>query len=208
MELSELQRALARLSTDAALREQFLADPEAAGLALGLSPGSGRILAQLPVQPLEAFARSLLYKRMGDVGRLLPHTRRVLGKRFDVLFLEYAMGGTGVAAGGRSPTSPRRIQEDATDFAAFLQRGAEWEPPWVRELARYEAMWLRAQDPRHRWTAGWFHYPVGELIRGLMLGEETPRGLPPRATLAVWLRPRLKGALRHWVVRLPRLLSR
>jgi hypothetical protein len=203
MELIDLQRALARLSTDAALREQFLADPEAASLALGLPPGSGEELARLPAQPLDSFARSLIHKRMGDVGKLLPHTRRALGERFGALFLEYARGTAGSTAVGRLPDGPRKFQEDAIAFAAFLQQVAGREPPWIDELARYEAVWLKMQDPHRRWTAGWFRYPISEIIRGLMIGVEVPRRQRAWTTVVVWFRVGLKGALRHWVVRLP-----
>ena len=59
MELTALQRAMAKLYTDAALRERFYADPQASAPALGLDAEAARYVASIDRREVEAFAASL-----------------------------------------------------------------------------------------------------------------------------------------------------
>ena len=62
MELIALQRAMAKLYTDAALRQRFYADPQSTAPALGLDSEAARYIASIDRSEVEAFAASLTRK--------------------------------------------------------------------------------------------------------------------------------------------------
>ena len=182
-----MQRALARLYTDGSLRERFFADA-ATGISLGLAPEETAQLLRSQ-REIEAFARSLHAKRLGDTARMLPATRRELGLRFKALFHEYAAA--------PPPEGTRKVQEDAVRFARFL--GTQRHDPSAQlalELARYESAWLEAAGPC--FLVRWFRLPVHRLVR-----EEDAPPASGRGFLGVWLRPGSRGRLRHVWLRLP-----
>jgi hypothetical protein len=198
MDLAAIQRALARIYTDSAFRECFLARPLAAGQALGLTAEEAEWLAQLPPGQVRFFARALQRKRLGQVARLLPLTCRSLGGEFERLFLHYA--------DTASPGGARNCRDDAIAFVASLQEHSitgRLTPPWAADLARYEATWLQAARSATQCLAGSFRYPVGPLIRSLIAGQEEPH-LPAQATLALWIRFSRNGRLHHEVLPLGR----
>ncbi len=86
MGLAAVQTALARLYTDAAWRDRFLAEPALAGPEAGLDAAETARLAALPPTQVELVATSLRRKRLGEVARLLPLTHRALKPRFAALF--------------------------------------------------------------------------------------------------------------------------
>lgn len=182
MGLAQVQEAMARLYTDAALRERFFADPHAGGEALGLSSGDTQQLAQLSRSQVTSFARSLRNKRLLDVVKQLPRTGSLLGERFVELFQRY----TGTA----TPVGTRRQRVDALGFAGLIEQLALTEeiPLEVADAARIEAAWLKMADPTRRGAACWLRNP-------------TP-------SLAVWFRPTRRGRLRHFVLTLPLWLRR
>lgn len=189
MGLAEFQHALARLSTDRPLRESFFADPAAVGPALGLDAEEAQRLAALPAAQLEVFAGTLHQKRIAEAARLLPLTSAVLDRGFAPLFRRHA--GTYV------PRGTRKHGEDARAFALFLEDlccRERVEPPWIVDLARYEAAWLEATEPACRCLTRRFRYPVHHLARSLARGENPL--CPPRPVLAFWLR--LPRAARPW----------
>jgi hypothetical protein len=229
MGLADVQRVLARLYTDGALRERFFADPEATGATLGLSADEARLLAHLPARETRFYARSLQRKRRDQVAAVLPLTRRALNGAFEALFADYAET--------PSPSGPKKGRADAIAFAAFLARppdAAPLVPSWVRELACYEAAWLQSTDPAFRCRVHCFRYPVGRIAHTLSLGgtAATPDGLAgslpvsqgghpppplvrgggkaggevPRTTVAIWIRVSPRGRVYHRIFSLaPRL---
>jgi hypothetical protein len=185
--LSETQNVLARLYTDAEFRERFLRAPGATGARAGLPPAEAEQLAG-EGDRLRLYARSLQHKRAGEVGRLLPLTRRLLGTSFRGLFLEYA--DTFV------PNGLGKHREDALRFARFLAGCAL--PARAIDLARYEATGLELSAPGRCVRVRLFRYPVGGLGRALDQGEDTA---PRRGwALGLWVRLRPNGALRHWIL--------
>ncbi len=200
MSLAQIQRVSARLFTDGALRERFFADPTGVGNALGLSSEEVQQLAQLSAQQVTAFASSLHHKRLNEVCKLLPLTHRVLGKRFAVLFWRHA--DTYV------PKGMKKHQDDAIAFFAFVKRVARVDgidPPWVLELARYEAARLQAADPTCRWMVRWFRHSISQLVRSVGQGDGTPLPLGQQPSIGLWFRLSPRRPLRHVVVSLPRL---
>jgi hypothetical protein len=70
-----LEDAIVALAADRALRRRFA---DAGVSALGdLDARSRRVLAELPIDALERYARSLVSKRWSDVARVVPLTCRI-----------------------------------------------------------------------------------------------------------------------------------
>ena len=199
MGLARLQEVLAQLYTDAALRERFFADPQGVSEALGLQPEEAQQLTQLSAPQVDFFADSLKRKRLNEACKLLPLTRRVLGKRFGVLFRRYA--------DTHAPSGVKKHLEDAVAFSRFVEHAASEKgiEPWLVDLLRYEAAWLKAWDPTCRWMARRFGFPVGGLAKTLAHGDGA--GMPQeQPTIALWFRILQRGRLRHVLLPLPRLL--
>jgi hypothetical protein len=182
MGLADDQKLLARLATDATYRKRFLAEPEQVDRA-GLS-----------AREVERFARSLLRKRLGEVEKLLPLSRRALGEaRFAELFLRFARGSV--------PSGVKKHRDDAVAFAESVIRAASVEPAWASDLLRYESAALAATDPALRFVFRGFRHAIADLARAATLGGPPP---PTRPTLGVWFRLSPRGRLRHVLLSLPR----
>lgn len=201
MGLAQTQALLARLLTDAALRERFLLDPLAVGREWGLTPGEAGELAAVSQRQLNDAARALLFKRLREVEKLLPLARRALGGDFGDLFLRYAETG--------APVGAKRHRADAVAFARHLDalsRAGRDVPAWAAEITRCEAAGLEMGDPARRWRGAWFRYDLERLSRDLMAGK--PPAPRIRPMLAVWLRPSRGGRVRLICLRLPRFPHR
>lgn len=197
MGLAETQKALARLYTDARLRERFFADPLGTGEELGLGRDEAQQLAGLSARQVNFFAGSLHAKRLQEVRDLLPLTARALGERAAPLFREYAETNL--------PGGVRKHRADAAGFADYLAGGGALggaDSLWVADLARYEKARLEAADMPRGLIARRFNFAVDELARDAVRGDLRP---PQRrkATLAVWFRLSPGSRLRHTVLRLP-----
>jgi hypothetical protein len=115
--LESVERALARLYTDAALRERFYAAPEPTAAELGLDAADlGRVLA-VDRERVELFAESLVAKRFGEVRQLLPRAlaafgEAALGERFAAFARDFL------------PEGVHKHRADALAFAAALEGDA------------------------------------------------------------------------------------
>lgn len=69
---ADVERALARLLTDVAYRERFLADPVAAAREAGLTPEEATAIAAIPVPDLRTAARSYAHKRAAESSHARP----------------------------------------------------------------------------------------------------------------------------------------
>lgn len=199
MDLTMTQCVLARLFTDATLRDRFLANPEAFGKEVGLEQQQMSEFAQLPARQVAFFADSLIRKRLGEVCKLLPLTRKALGVRFDTLFRRFAES--------HRLEMPKPHQRDATAFCGFLKElaGSEFsEAPWALDAARFDASCLEALAPGRRAIIRLLRYPIPELLRSATEADRVPRPVP-RPTLGVWVRFSPRGRLRFFTLSLPRL---
>ncbi|PYS80226.1 MAG: hypothetical protein DMF66_00085 [Acidobacteria bacterium] len=184
MGLSEIEQILARLSTDEGLRGRFVDDPFALGRELGLSAAESRQLRREAAARFDSFAASSRERRLVEMGKLLPLTRRVLGNRFAAHFKRYVST--------HKPGGIERLFGDAIGFAGYLEkslRGERVGSGWRLELLRYERA-PRHQPPR----------PLGRAQGG------DARGRPPRDPRALdaleAARPgALRGLLRAETVR-------
>ena len=190
MGLAEVQRLMARVYTDQAAREQFFRDSDALAREYGLAPEERRQIEQVSACQLRFAAEALRHKRLNSVAKLLPVSRQALGQHFEQLFLRHA--------DAFAPSGIRRHREDALAFAAFVERLAPdepIEPSWSVDQLRYEAAWLRAADANPCCIVRYFRHPIDARDVG-DAGSSTTLSRP---AVALWLRVRLGGRLRHVV---------
>ncbi|BAY09312.1 hypothetical protein [Calothrix sp. NIES-2098] len=183
MGLAQTQQVLAQLYTNSELRQRFFANPQIVGAELGLSDEETQQLSQISAQQVNIFANSLKWKRLGEVRELLPRTARVLGKNFNDLFWRYAET--------HLPQGVKKHREDAIAFANFIQQ-QEIDPAWVKDLVRYEKMWLLAYESHRYLQVCWFHYPIDKL--------GTNQEIHRQLTLAIWWRLKERSPLHHIVL--------
>jgi len=202
MGLAEVQRTLARIYTDAELRERFFGDPLNVGREIGLSAEESSNLAQMSAAQVKTFADSLYGKRLLGVGKLLAMTRRTLGERFDAHFRRFAaapvQGGT-----------PQYL-DDAMKFATYLENSLCEErvgSGWTLDLLRYEKARLKAADPKRRVVAAYFRHDISRLVRSVARKEEPPT-VVKRATVALWVRSKPHGPVRYSAFSAPSLFGR
>jgi len=201
MGLADMQRVLARLYTNAPLRERFHADPLAVARELGFSDEEARRLAEVPPARLDSFARSLHSKRLGQVAKLLPLSRRALGQTFDEAFRRFA--------DSYVPKGTKKHLGDALAFAEHLEkmlRAKRGQPRWALDLLRYEKARIKAADPRRRLVVCLFRHDIGRLVRSLARKEDA--SVSPRRCVAVWARLRRAAAVRYAVFMAPALRRR
>jgi hypothetical protein len=70
---ADVERLTARLLTDRALRERFVADPAAVARESGLSPQESAAVAEIPMADLLTAARSYDFKRAAKRRDVRPH---------------------------------------------------------------------------------------------------------------------------------------
>ena len=198
MGLIEIQVGLARLYTDAALRERFAATPLAVGRELGLDAAEATQLAQLSTAQLNRFANSLLAKRRHEVAKLLPLTCQLLGANFAALFERHA--DASLSAGSKKHLA------DALNFDEFLRSLPDAErcaPPCLVEVLRYEEACLRIRQPRRLFVCALFRHDIVRLCRSLRQ-PDTPPYLLVRPTLVIWSRRPARDGVRQKVFYLKR----
>lgn len=86
----DFSTALGRLLTNVQLRQEFVNDPKRAAARLGVRDEDHVAFTSLSPNALVAQAEGLRRKRMCEVAKLLPRTRRSIGDRFAELFRIHA----------------------------------------------------------------------------------------------------------------------
>jgi hypothetical protein len=180
MSLLDVQNLLARIFTDDDLRLRFLREPEKTGAENNLNEAEIEQIKQILPEQINFFADSLFYKRLHEVEKLLPLTRKALEKDFEKYFREFA-----------NQFLPRTIKkhlEDAVRFGEFL-RTKKIEPVWARDLAKFECSRLSFNNSKKRFLLKRFDYDVREILKEISRAEaKTQREFPKRKTFAAWLR--------------------
>lgn len=198
MPLAEVQRVLARLYTDTALRAQFFADPERVGQEWGLNAEDRSLLTRLSAAQVAGFAASLHQKRWNEVVKLLPLSAQIGGRRLFQDFLRFADTSVPLGVG--------KHREDALAFAEALLRAEtdkEFVPDWAKDLLRYEEALLMAAEPGRLWLARRFRYPVDRLATALRQKDAITS--TPQPTLLLWVRFVRQGRVSLRVMRLPHI---
>jgi hypothetical protein len=199
MGLAEVQTALARLFTEPEMRSRFDSDPLSVAALLRLSREEACSLAKVSVQLLEHYATSLRRKRCNDAQKILPLTHRLLGREFAPLFMRYLEQAS-------LPVGPVRAIHDALGFTAFLRGRAAastTEPPYVADLAAYEAARRVAATPGRHCFMRVFRYPVAQLAAASWKGAAVDAYTRPRRTFALWIRLSKQGPSWHVLYSLP-----
>ena len=181
MSLLEVQNFLARVFTDEELRRKFLAAPETVGSENSLSEAEILQLRQMLPAQLNFFGDSLMFKRRHEVEKLLPLTRKALGRRdFEIFFREFAARFL--------PQTIKKHLEDATRFADFLE-AKPIEPVWAKDLVGFERAKLIFNNSARRFLFKKFDYDVREIIKNISRSDAPPeKDYPQRQTIALWLR--------------------
>lgn len=175
-----MQNLLARIFTDEDLRLRFLLEPEKTGAENNLSEAEIEQIKQLLPEQINFFADSLFYKRLHEVEKFLPLTRKLLGKDFEKYFREFANQFV--------PQTIKKHLEDALEFAAFLQ-SKKIEPIWAKDLARFEQARLSFNNSEKRFSLKRFDFDVRKIVREVSReGAKAQSEFPKRKTYAVWLR--------------------
>lgn len=192
MGLAETQRLLAHLYTDARVREQFFTQPAALAAQLSLSPAALPQAGTLPRDEITRFAKSLQAKRLADTAKLLPLTRRALGRQFPLRFRAWTE---------TAPLlSPRRHSDDALRFSDHLLHPAGSAPPaplpnWIADLIRYESAALRAARPDRRLIMLRLRFTLADFQRCARSPRHRAK-LRPGFSLFLWFRLTPHGPLR------------
>jgi hypothetical protein len=184
MGLADVERALVRLYTDAALRERFAQDPGRAAAELLAEADDQEYLCEVPPGDLESYARSLIAKRWGDVAKLVPLMCRAIGesmlrRAFEAYARTPAPGGT------------RPVMRDALAFAEHWRETPGPIEDWQLDVARYERTRLELLLRRAALRIARFRCDVRAFAADA--GSAAP---PTKRTAIVWLRTPSK--LREW----------
>jgi hypothetical protein len=129
MGLLEQQNFLAQIFTDEKMRRNFWQDPEKVGQENDLEANEIAQLKQIVSADLDFFADSLVHKRLHEVEKLLPLTRKALEANFSRLFSEFSQT--------FQPQSVKKHLEDAIEFCRFVRRNEDLSA-LARETAKFE----------------------------------------------------------------------
>jgi hypothetical protein len=177
MGLAEIQNVLARLYTDSELRGRFIKDGLTVGRELGLDEKEAELFSQISSDELSFFSDSLVWKRLNEVEKLLPLTRKILGEQFKELFQTFA------------PTyNPHKIKkhlEDAIAFCDYLQKSTATD--WVLDLIRLEQSRLEFNGMNRKIIVKRFRYDVFEITKK-SAREETFESIRKKNWIGIWLR--------------------
>lgn len=171
--LEELQRALAQALVAAEQRRSIGTSSTADAVAR-----DDPALAGISKAELQRAGQTLIRKRLSHVRSQLPRTTAMLSARLPSLFRSYAAE--------HRFTGYRVPLRDCIGFSQFIAMQHEL-PPWVHELARWEAMFCRwTLSPNQFWMVC-LRYRVFDPAVFISYEEEPPK------RLTIWLAHRLGG---------------
>jgi hypothetical protein len=113
MSLLEQQNFLARLYTDEKFRRAFLNEPLKIGAENNLNEAEIIELSKVMPDELNFFSESLFVKRLREVEKLLPLTRKILVENFQQHFRAFT--------NNYNPQTVKKHLEDAIEFCKYLQ---------------------------------------------------------------------------------------
>lgn len=170
MALKQQQDLLARLYTDVDFQLRFLAFPLSFNEEFGLEAAEAESLARVASSEVRWFSESLVRKRLREVAKLLPLTKRAMGTEFDWRFLEFSAK--------FKPTSIKKHLEDALAFADSVLSNPN--DAVAKSIVRFETARLR-------------HNAFGRWLSICMLRHD-PRSLPAldsgtdlRKGIGIWI---------------------
>lgn len=180
MSLQNRQNILAKLYTDADFRRAFLSEPAKIGAQNNLEDAEIAEIAAVMPEELEFFAESLFWKRLREVEKFLPLTRRALGEAFTGSFREFSQK--------FNPQSVKKHLEDALEFCRFLQTEN------ISEAAKNAAKFERT---KHEFFAFEKRFAVCRLDFDIVKYQQTGV-FEARKKKAVWIR--IGKRFRHFFI--------
>lgn len=129
MGLREQQNFLARLYTDPDLRRSFFEDPAGVAREAGLDETEAATLAAISSNELDGFAHSLLWKRLREAEKLLPHLVPAMGEEFRTVFFDFAST--------YNPLGTKKHLDDAIEFCRSIENGGVFDVK-VQAAARFD----------------------------------------------------------------------
>lgn len=202
MGLAEVQKTLAQLYTDSELRERFFNDPLKTGRELGLSAEETQRLAQLSAGEVKQFADTLTGKRLLNVCKLLPFTRRVLKDDFDSRFRRFAAE--------HKQESSEHYFSDAERFSLHLDECLRREgcaDAWVLDLLRFERARVLVGSSRRLIVVRYFRHDIRQLVSSVARREDVT-AVVRRPSVAVWWRTNRRAPIRFAIVTPPVIFKR
>lgn len=180
MSLQKQQDFLARLFTDEGLRQNFFSEPDKIGADNGLSESETADLQAVLPEELGFFADSLFWKRLHEVEKLLPLTKKGLQEDFAKLFREFSQT--------FNPQTVKKHFEDACEFSKFLQNQS-LKPLWAKDLVKYEFSRLIFNADTKKFAFAKFDHDIREIIREISQdNSKTQVQFPKKTTFAIWLK--------------------
>lgn len=119
---------MARLFTDEGLRQNFLSEPARIGAENGLSENETADLQAVLPEEIGFFADSLFWKRLREVEKFLPLTKKVLKEDFTKYFREFSQA--------FNPQTNKKHFEDALEFCKFIRKRSISE--FTKNAAKFE----------------------------------------------------------------------
>ncbi len=176
MSLQKQQDFLARLFTDEGLRQNFLSEPAKIGAENGLSEVETADLQAVLPEEIGFFADSLFWKRLHEVEKFLPLTKKVLKEYFTKNFREFSRN--------FNPQTVKKHFEDALEFCKFLRKQN------ISELAKNAA---KFEQSKLEFFGGGKRFVVCKLdfdIREIYDREQTTANLKleKKTKVALWLK--------------------
>ena len=132
MSLQKQQDFLAKLYTDDNFRRDFLSEPETIGKKFDLNEKEIKEFEEILPEEISFFAETLFWKRLREVEKFLPVTRKILGEDFSVFFREFSQN--------YNPQTVKKHLEDSIGFCRFLQKNRA-----ISEFAKNCAKFERAK---------------------------------------------------------------
>ncbi len=188
MSLLEQQNFLAQIYTDENLRRAFLAEPEKVGKSNNLDEAEINEILEIFPDEINAFAESLIWKRLREVEKLLPLTRRFLAEDFIKSFRKFAPT--------FNSTDIKKHLADALEFSQFLQRQSLNEP--LKNISKYERSKLLFNSGTKNFVVTKFQFDVREMLNQAAENIVLKDDLKRRRTLAIWMR--VGKIERHFIV--------
>jgi len=186
MSLKEQQNLLARLYTDNEFREAFLSSPETVGAANGLSEAEIEDLAGVMPEELNFFAASLFWKRLREVEKFLPLTKKTLGEDFTAYFREFSQN--------FNPQTVKKHFEDAFEFGLFIAKQNKSE--FARTIAKFECAKLEFFGLEKRIVICRMDFDLRPCLNS---GQFPPFEIPAKKKrIAVWIRAGKR--IRHFFI--------
>lgn len=190
MSLLETQNFLARIYTDENLRREFVSAPEKIGAENNLNFEEIAELARILPEDLNSFSEALFYKRLREVEKLLPLTRKISIKEFERHFRAFT--------GSFLPESNKKHFEDAINFADFLA-SQENELVWLKDLAQFEKTRLEFTVLQKRFSITLLDYDIRLILENLPNQKpDLVANVKKRKTAAIWLR--IGNKVKHFVI--------